>query len=197
MVQEARAHQCRGRIVVNTPKAIPRECPSCGAAFMAGKTSHTEDGYRKFCSHKCRHEGLKKGKEYTCISCNRVFYLSPSKVVARGGARCCSVECRRTFYQGVHSNAFKNGQYIHNDTGLKYVYFPRENYVGRHVGEHRVIASKEIGRLLGRQEFVLHINKNPIDNRPDNLYVCSNSEFSRRRNGSLPWPTHSNLREYK
>ena len=66
------------------------------------------------------------------------------------------------------------------------------------MGEHRVVASREIGRLVSRDEYVIRINRNPEDNRPENLFICeSNSEFSRRRNGSLPWPTASNLCQYK
>ena len=74
----------------------------------------------------------------------------------------------------------------------------RPGYVSKYIGDHRLAASRAIGRVVTRDEFVIRLNRNPDDNRPENLFICkSNSEFSRRRNGSLPWPTASNLREYK
>jgi len=73
----------------------------------------------------------------------------------------------------------------------------RPGYVGKYIGDHRLVASRAIGRLVTRNEFVIRINRNPEDNRPENLFICeSNSEFSKRRNGSLPWPTDSNLRDF-
>lgn len=64
--------------------------------------------------------------------------------------------------------------------------------------EHRVVASRAIGRALLRSEPLLHINNQLGDNRPDNLFICgSNSEMLRRVHGTLPWPTSSNLGTYR
>ncbi len=43
------------------------------------------------------------------------------------------------------------------------------------VGQHRLVAERELGRLLTRSEVVHHLNINPSDNRPDNLIVFPNN----------------------
>jgi hypothetical protein len=39
---------------------------------------------------------------------------------------------------------------------------------------HRWAAEKKLGRKLNRKEVVHHINRNKLDNHPDNLYICKN-----------------------
>ena len=46
--------------------------------------------------------------------------------------------------------------------------------------EHRLVMASVIGRPLGRDEIVHHINGNPADNRPENLEVMSQAEHIRR-----------------
>ena len=175
-----------------------KTCATCGSLFVASASRGTEDGLRKYCSNACRFEGLKRGDEYRCMNCAAPFYLNPSALRQRGKSGCCSVECQLAFYTGARNAMFKGGFYTHTKSGEKHLLLPRPGYVGKYVGEHRVIASQEIGRLLTRDEVVIRINRNPEDNRPENLFICeSNSEFCRRRHGSLPWPTVSNLSQYK
>lgn len=176
-----------------------KHCATCGGLFLAGRAHHeSDDGLRTYCSKACQVEGLKLGGEYQCLNCDAPFYLSPAAIRQRGKPGCCSVECQRAFYTGARSAGFKGGFYTHTQAGERHILRPRPGYVGKYMGEHRVVASREIGRLVSRDEYVIRINRNPEDNRPENLFICeSNSEFSRRRNGSLPWPTASNLCQYK
>lgn len=176
-----------------------KQCATCGGLFVADRAHHaSEDGLRKYCSKACQVEGLRRGDEYQCRNCNAPFYLSPATLRQRGEPGCCSRECQTAFYTGALSAGFKGGFYTHTQAGEKHLLLPRPGYAGKYVGEHRVVASREIGRLVTRDEFVIRLNRNPEDNRPENLFICeSNSEFCRRRNGSLPWPAKSNLRTFK
>ena len=74
----------------------------------------------------------------------------------------------------------------------------REGYVGKYTAEHRLVIAKYLGRMLTRNEVVIHINNQPSDNRLSNLYLCESlSEYGKRRVGSLPWPKKSNVEDYK
>jgi hypothetical protein len=107
--------------------------------------------------------------------------------------RCCSSECRHKFYQGSLLANFV-GTYVLQRTGVVMSYFPRKGYVQKYMPEHRVIASKALGRMLYRHEFVLHVDNDHGNNSEENLYVCgSRSECAQILAGSLPWPTRSNL----
>jgi hypothetical protein len=74
----------------------------------------------------------------------------------------------------------------------------RDNMVSKYIRTHRKIASEAIGRMLEKHEHVLHVNNNHADHRRENLFICGTvNECVRRINGSLPWPTKSNLDTYK
>lgn len=177
-----------------TPKPEWRTCPSCESEFLAERGTHSEDGLRIYCSTKCAKVGLMRGTTKKCISCGQDFYIKNATARQRKENHCCSFECRQEFYRRERSNAWKGGEYLNTGTGEKFVIVPTDDGRASYIGEHRMVAAKILGRTLTRQDVVIRINRNPSDNSPANLYVCaSNSEFSKRRCGSLPWPTKSNL----
>ena len=61
--------------------------------------------------------------------------------------------------------------------------------------EHRLVAERILGRYLDyRSEPILHLNGEPVDNRPSNLYVFeSMSHMKRAVDGDDVFPTRSNL----
>lgn len=187
---------CKNR---DAPKPGWKECPTCGEKFFAERSSHsTPDGLRIYCSKKCSKEGLKNGFTKICINCGAEFYVNPSRARQRNEESCCSRKCQHEFYVNELCHSWKGGRYTDRTTGRIQVLQQRPGYVSPYMGEHRLIASRSIGRMLERHEFVIHVNNIKTDNRPANLFICgSNSEFSKRRQGSLPWPKKSNLEEYK
>ena len=177
-----------------------KKCPICCSEFFSERSSHgTSDGLRIYCSSKCSKEGLKNGIMKVCISCGNEFYVNQAKMRQRNDDHCCSNDCRKEFYRKSRSPAWKGGYFVSAERGEKFVVAPgQDGQIKKYVGEHRMVAAKAIGRPLTRDEVVIRINRTNSDNRPENLFVCeSNSEFSKRRNGSLPWPASSNLMDLK
>lgn len=169
-----------------------RACAHCGGMFVSAGSSTSTCGRRLYCSPKCAHEGKKRGEAETCLNCGNSFYRQPS--LQKG---CCSSACAHEFYRGDRSAGWKGGKYLATQSNQTMVRLERPGYVGPYIGEHRLIASKAIGRMLWRHEYVIHVSREKDDNSADNLFICASiSEYARRRNGSLPWPTTSNLNTY-
>lgn len=65
--------------------------------------------------------------------------------------------------------------------GYRYVYVPsQDGRRGKYVAEHRLVMEAAIGRPLERSEVVHHVNGDPLDNRPENLWMFpSNAEHLR------------------
>ena len=176
---------------------IEKECENCGGIFtaMRSQTATRGDGWRLFCSAKCR-LSARSFEEKPCAVCGTLFY--PISAIKNQQQKTCSMKCMAEFFTGVNSHSFQGGEFIQEHSKHKMVLVgKRKGYVGRYSAEHRVVIAKYFGRMLTRDEVVIHINNQPLDNRLSNLYLCeSMSEFSRKRNGSLPWPKKSNLKEY-
>jgi len=66
------------------------------------------------------------------------------------------------------------------NNGYKYVYFPEHPNAGLagYVSEHRMIASKIIGRKLTKKDIVHHIDGNRLNNNPSNLFITDNKGHS-------------------
>jgi len=68
---------------------------------------------------------------------------------------------------GEKSPAWKGGSFLKN--GYRLIYVGNNKYEL----EHRVIASRALGRPLRRGECVHHIDGNTVSNRNSNLLVCT------------------------
>lgn len=179
------------------PKPKEKKCPGCGNFFLATRSTHSPDGLRTNCSRKCYSEKKRKDRERICPNCGKLFYAR-SSLLQQSGNNCCSEKCQYDYFVMDKRPQWKGGKYIDTGSGQRKILFPRENFSSKYLAEHRIIAAQCIGRFLMREEMMLHLNDEPDDNRPENLFICGSiSEMRRRRNGTLPWPSESNLSTYR
>lgn len=133
----------------------------------------------------------------TCI-CGKPFKTYPSKLKS-GRGKYCSRNCSDQYtlikkgQELAPGTQFKKGHVPHNFKGYwftqsrpqsgvyKYIYKPDHPYAtsSGHVREHRLVMEHKLGRYLGTDEIVDHINMNTLDNRPENLRVMKKVEHDR------------------
>ena len=87
---------------------------------------------------------------------------------------------------GSNHPMWKGGKHKGND-GYVHIYQPNHPFANKiYVLEHRLVAERCLKRYLKPGEIIHHINDNPSDNRPKNLYYFSNRNkhqlFHRRVN---------------
>ena len=180
----------------NPPKSEPKECATCNCVFIATatRTGKFEDGLRKYCSDKCRTQGLRNSIEKACVNCSKPFLIHPSVQQKRPDDSCCSMECRKEHYRAALSPAWKGGEYVSEHAGHKFTLLDRPGYVGKYIQNHRLAASQYLGRPVERGEVVIHVNRNKADNNATNLFVCgSMSHYAKIRSGSIAWPKRGNI----
>jgi len=164
--------------------------------FKARKSraANCGDDRTLYCSKKCRTENIIKCREKSCACCGKLFYPIGKEKAEKQTT--CSVACSsKFFFTGAKNPSFKGGVHIEEYSNRKMVLVgDRKGFVSKYIPEHRLLIAQHLGRMLTRNETVIHINNDGLDNNLSNLYLCeSMSEYSKRRHGSLPWPKESNL----
>lgn len=82
------------------------------------------------------------------------------------------------FASGEDSPNYNGGKYI-DDKGYVRVLKPdHPKNIRGYTYEHRLVIEKYLGRYLQAWETVHHINEIKVDNRLDNLFLCSSQEHS-------------------
>lgn len=113
----------------------------------------------------------------TCLTCGKTFHAFPSHI-ARGEGRYCSLSCSAKARTGPQHGSWKGGQTIIN--GYVFVYAPGHHLATTrgYAPEHRLVMERIIGRPLLPEEVVHHIDRNRLNNLPDNLQLMSQSEHA-------------------
>jgi hypothetical protein len=203
---------------------VEKKCEECGAVFSRSPSAMVG---AKYCSIKCRNENkniyikcawcgadIKRKKSRGCctsIFCNKKCYDSYQRknmvemnceccgalfVLSAKNTRFCSNACAHNIMSGESHPSFVGGATKGND-GSCNVLFKRKNLKGRYVRTHRMAVEEILGKVLLKNNHVIHLNRCKEDNRPENLYVCDSiSECQKIVKGSLPFPNSSNIKEY-
>lgn len=156
-------------------KAEHRNCAQCHKQYVRNRQNLKWFSTSKFCSKSCQWNYVKENRPHRaklprkkCINCGEFIdfkgnYYAPHRVRAR---KFCSWKCR----SGKYHRNWNGGTY---EVGKGYL----KTNIGVGINQylHRVVAEKALGRKLLRSETVHHINGDKMDNRNQNLLICSNS----------------------
>jgi hypothetical protein len=110
-------------------------------------------------------------KESFCLTCRKVVHWYPSQP-----HKYCSLSCAAKNRTGIKNPAFKGGKVIDSTNG--YVRMLGLGKLRKY--EHRIVMEQVLGRPLRDGEEVHHINGIKTDNRPENLFIISKREHSRK-----------------
>lgn len=127
-----------------------------------------------------------------CRLCNKIRKFScPAEERRRNKNNLCRTCWRKNAPKGKDSPNFKRGSYI-NDAGYILVLKPDHPHATAlgYVREHRLVMEQFIGRSLGRNEVVHHINGIKNDNRIENLELMKDTVEHHREEVHHPWLTN-------
>ena len=162
-----------------------RKCVRCHKEFSRRKSiikynekfTKTRD---RFCTKKCAYLSAwmwKKGVWFNCLECGRRDYVSVSqKKYYPSSGRFCTRSCRLKYYRADPKRhpCYKENKKL-DVAGYRIV---RIHKNGRNmpVREHRYVMEQFLGRELGSQEIVHHVNHDKTDNRIQNLLIMNSRE---------------------
>lgn len=118
---------------------------------------------------------------FPCPSCGKVRKLRASR--KNSLCRSCVTSKNSKGRIGELNGNWKGGK-THTSKG--YVLVSAPSHPREHSGyvlEHILVAEKKIGRYLGPDECVHHINENKQDNRPENLLITTVSGHAHLHQG--------------
>lgn len=94
---------------------------------------------------------------------------------------------------GKDSPSYQGGKYVDDKGYVKILNPEHPKNIRGYIYEHRAVMEEYLGRLLQPWETVHHINEIKIDNRVENLFLCTVPEHSAiHREGKRPNEAHRN-----
>ena len=169
----------------NKRSIASKTCEVCGKVYFPMVQSFER---ARYCSVWCKkHATTVETKQ--CVVCKVSF--SPRRW--EKNRVCCSATCARRLprkhlhkhqqseqakqarrksgsFAGENNGRWKGGRYKLSSNGHVWVRVG----VGKYRPEHAVVAERKLGRLLKTGEIPHHVNMNPSDNSPVNIFVCAN-----------------------
>ena len=134
-----------------------------------------------FCSHTCQARwavgltvgkpkpGRKRGSNFNCITCNKIFYV-PLYRVKTGKVKYCSRSClAKDLLPQYKQFAFRPTNKPHHKYKCIMINV-------KQVREHRYVMEQHLGRELESWEQVDHINDDFTDDRIENLQILTQQQ---------------------
>lgn len=101
------------------------------------------------------------------------------------------IEWKAGVLSGKDAPTFQGGKYIDDKGYVKLLRPEHPKNIRGYIYEHRAVMEDYLGRMLQPWETVHHINEIKVDNRVENLFLCTVPEHSAiHREGKRPSDSH-------
>ena len=101
------------------------------------------------------------------------------------------IEWKAGHLSGSDSHSFQGGKYIDDKGYVKVLRPEHPKNIRGYIYEHRAVMEEYLGRMLQPWETIHHINEIKVDNRVENLFLCTVPEHSAiHREGKRPNEAH-------
>jgi len=101
------------------------------------------------------------------------------------------VDWKAGHLSGKDSPSFQGGKYIDDKGYVKVLRPDHPKNIRGYIYEHRAVMEAYLGRMLQPWETIHHINEIKVDNRVENLFLCTVPEHSAiHREGKRPNEAH-------
>jgi len=181
-IRDAKGQFFKGHAPTRKTTFINKECPICKKVFALTLKKKKI----RYCSRACAHVTLRRKIQVSCKTCNKLFFTKPYSINNGGGKFCCR-KCYDISQKGrIPQNKGKKNPLMwgENHPNFKGGFVNCHGYHitcfhGKRIRTNRHIMQLYLGRELGANEVVHHIDGNKLNNSIDNLKLLSSSDHKR------------------